>query len=171
MKKNEFVAKLDNEIIPALRERILHAYDEGYTEGHRDCTLRGYLESHQLKKSDHLVDLGLPSGTMWINPKLHITFTRAKELGLKFPSKEQINELVRCKLINHNGRLYIKGLNGNEILLSWKDHNFALWTDESIINENFFVNGTILYNEDFYNMSVYAGDLFRTLFVLPDYVM
>mgnify|MGYP003488903686 CR=1 FL=1 len=34
MKKNEFILKLDNEIIPAIREQILKAYDDGYTEGH-----------------------------------------------------------------------------------------------------------------------------------------
>ena len=170
MKKNEFIEKLDAEIMPAIRQQILEAYEEGYEDGHQDSSLDGYLEAHNLHK-DLLVDLGLPSGTIWI-PIGEMTFTEAKKRGLQFPTEEQILELIKCKQIEKGNVIYIKGLNSREISIAVKEKiNFALWTDESYVNEHFNVDGgTILDNGSFYDMSVYAGDKFRTMFVLPDYV-
>lgn len=175
MKKNEFISKLDNEIIPAIREQILKAYDDGYTEGHLDSSLDSYCKAHNLDKSN-LYNLGLPSGTTWIRPDVLLTFAKAKELGLQFPTKEQIQELRKCKLVNENGRIYAKGLNCTEIFLSWENFECVLWTDDSCVSEDFYIHDSMVlkyynkYGLRFYNERAYAGDKVFTLFVLPDYV-
>ena len=175
MRKNEFILKLDKEIMPAVREQILKAYDDGYTEGHLDSSLDSYCKAHNLDKSN-LYNLGLPSGTTWIRPHVLLTFAKAKELGLQFPTKEQIQELVECKLVNENGKIYARGLNGTEIFLSWENHECVLWTDDSCVSEDFYIHGSMVlkyynkYGLRFYNERTYTGDEVFTLFVLPDYV-
>lgn len=175
MRKNEFILKLDKEIMPAVREQILKAYDDGYTEGHLDSSLDSYCKAHNLDKSN-LYNLGLPSGTTWIRPHVLLTFAKAKELGLQFPTKEQIQELVKCKLVNENGKIYARGLNGTEIFLSWENHECVLWTDDSCVSEDFYIHGSMVlkyynkYGLRFYNERTYTGDEVFTLFVLPDYV-
>lgn len=172
MRKNEFILKLDKEIMPAVREQILKAYDDGYTEGHLDSSLDSYCKAHNLDKSN-LYNLGLPSNTTWICTHRLMTFSRAKELGLQFPTNEQIQEFMKCKLVSGNGRIYAKGLNGIEIPLSGLCNECALWTDESCVSEDFYIHGsTILRYKEvrYYKQIAYAGDDFFTLFVLPDYV-
>lgn len=175
MRKNEFILKLDKEIMPAVREQILKAYDDGYTEGHLDSSLDSYCKAHNLDKSN-LYNLGLPSGTTWIRPHVLLTFAKAKELGLQFPTKEQIQELVKCKLVNENGKIYARGLNGTEIFLSWENHECVLWTDDSCVSKDFYIHDSMVlkyynkYGLRFYNERTYTGDEVFTLFVLPDYV-
>lgn len=177
MKKNEFISKLDNEIIPAIREQILKAYDDGYTEGHLDSSLDSYCKAHNLDKSD-LYNLGLPSGTIWIRPDSLLTFAKAKDLGLQFPTKEQIQELVKCKLVNENSRILAIGLNGAKMHLSWETYECVLWTDDSCMSEDFYIhdrNSRVLKYNNKYGLrclteKTYAGDQVFTLFVLPDYV-
>lgn len=175
MKKNEFISKLDNEIIPAIREQILKAYDDGYTEGHIDSSLDSYCTAHNLNKSD-LYNLGLPSGTTWISSLVLLTFAEAKELGLQFPTKEQIQELVKCKLVKENGRIFAVGLNGTKMHLSWEDNKCVLWTCDSYVSEDFYIhdrNSRVLKYNNKYGLrklteGTYAGDQVYTLFVLPD---
>jgi hypothetical protein len=175
MKRNEFINKLDNEIMPAVREQILKAYDEGYTECHQDSSLEGYLKSHNLT-INNIVNLGLPSGTIWIDIDEVVPFTKAKELGLQFPSTEQIEEFKKCKFEEHkwsatDGGIYVVGLNGNKRIILRKGAKFCLWAKDAVMDDNFEVWGERAYFEErLGSTQVYAGEKFYTLFVLPDYV-
>lgn len=175
MNKNEFIEKLDKEILPAIREQLLEAYGVGYEEGKKEVSLESYLESHNLDKR-HLVDLGLPSGTVWIATHKELSFVEAQKLGLQFPTFDQVTEFKKCMIkktpfaSGNGGVVDVLGLNSEKCRVASSSASLCLWNDSASLNENFKVNGYVLtYEDGDYNYkSVFGGERYYTLFVLPE---
>jgi hypothetical protein len=175
MNKNEFIEKVDKEILPAIREQLLEAYGVGYEEGKKEVTLEEYLQSHNLEKR-HLVDLGLPSGTVWINIYKELSFVEAQKLGLQFPTFDQVAEFKKCMIKKMpfasgiGGVVDVVGLNSKACRVANKKAALCLWNNMASLSDDFEVSGYVLSYEDaeYRYKSVFGGERYYTLFVLPE---
>ena len=168
MNKNEFIEKVDKEILPAIREQLLEAYGVGYEEGKKEVTLEEYLESHGIPDA-MVIDLGLPSGTKWIFPKKKFCFTEVIQNGLQFPTAEQIAEFKKIKLIQQNySEVDICGLNGSRTKIS--HHGDGIHFNKCIVMNNMFKISTERFGrgDNWFYPTIYAGDKVYFMFVLPE---
>lgn len=131
----------EENVINILKEAFAKVYADGYHDGYKDRE-----EEIPVDLRDHktyLVDLGLPSGTLWSNDfesyrnneYLYVPFGKTKDLMI--PTREQCKELVNtCKWDYKNlGReliLYCIGPNGN--VITFKSTGYKT-TDKNIIEE------------------------------------
>lgn len=168
METTDFEEILDKEILPNIKKQLLAAYVDGY----KQASIDDYVKNHP-RISGKLIDFGLPSGTIWIVRMELYTFREAKEMGLQFPSKEQIKELLKCKWRSEQydcWHCHVKGPNGYETGIFDSCHQeLCVWTEESIENEDFMVNGYVYNHKEktLLEKMVYCGEKFSTLFVLP----
>lgn len=134
MKVEELLAQSYYESHEAhIKELILTAYKEGYTEGYK----------HGLKKSQQIIidgvkyiDLGLPSGTLWSGPirkvplgckyfdYVHCSYSEVSELSL--PTLEDFEELYHhCMPSFHDEiskSVQFTALNGQRIAIDTKNY-------------------------------------------------
>jgi len=176
MDKLEYIKMVDEKILPSIREKLVSAFDKGFEAGQKNNSIEEYLKLHGLDKSN-IVDFGLPSKTKWIYKYNHLLrFEDAKKFGLQFPTREQLMELNKCQLFvedhNEHKPMYMRGPNGKKIQIGSIDFSFCVWSEESSISENYYVCGhTIKYNDlQLKFSSVYSGESFHTIFVLPEYL-
>ena len=170
MKELEIMKELENhiekDILPYLKEKILAVYRNEF----RQASIKDYLKAHSLTTAD-IADFGLPSGTIWIVRCQGFTFRKAKELGLQFPTKEQIEELMKCKRLSERfdaWHCHVRGPNGYETGIYDSCHSkLCIWADDAVEDTDFMVEGYIITNNDFTKQQVYVGDIFSTLFVVP----
>ncbi len=171
MEKQNFAKYIDEVVIPQMRESLFQAYMEGCKQVH----LEDFLRIHNLD-AGRVVDFGLPSKTKWIIRNESLSFTMAQKRGLPFPTIEQIEEFIKCKWRYEQydaWHCHVLGPNGVEIGIFDSCHQkLCIWTDQSEIDDHFYVNGyTIAEYERLVPVSVYAGECFSTLFVLPQNIV
>lgn len=158
--------KIDKEILPVIREKLLCAYDKGY----RQATIDAYCRRHNVS----CVDFGLPSGTLWIVRQENLTYTDAKARGLEFPTEAQVDELYRCKWKLDEDDIFcchVKGPNGQETgVFNSNGPKLCIWTKESTELYS-YVDGYIFTNYGanplLKKTTVFVGESYSTLFVLP----
>lgn len=165
MNKNEFIEKIDKEILPTIREQLLEVYGLGHEEGLNDTSLQQYFVSHGIPDAA-IIDLGLPSGTIWINSMKSMCYTDAQKLGLQFPTYEQIDELKKIRR-SDDGGLSMLGLNGKRFYIQM--HNRVAYFTESEIDKDFeFFANYLTANGNWNCTHVYAGESVYFWFVLPN---
>ena len=173
MEREEFEKKVDTEILPLLKECLMKAFNDGYNQ----INLESYLAEHNISKWD-VIDFGLPSGTKWIIRKSSRSFLDGKNLGLQYPTKEQIEELMRCQWEEYHYDGYhgrVIGRNGVVAGVYDSYHStLCLWTNESKEDENYMVDAYICDFKDkamrFEKTKVYSGNKYSTLYVLPSHL-
>lgn len=167
MEIKDYEKKLDQELLPSIKEQLLCAYADGYQQ----ATIDNYMRKHHV--SGRLVDFGLPSKTIWIVRMESLTFRDAQKLGLQFPTEEQIEELLKCKWRQeqYDGwHCHVRGPNGCEMGIFDSCHQkLCVWTNGSKEDDNFIVTGYVYDGKEntLTKGSVYSGDKYSTLFVLP----
>lgn len=134
MKVEELLAQSYYESHEAqIKELILTAYKEGYTEGYN----RGLIKSHEIIIDRvKYIDLGLPSGTLWSRPidkipsgcnyfdYVRCSYSEVSELSL--PTLEDFEELYHhCMPSFHNEiskSVQFTALNGQRIAIDTKNY-------------------------------------------------
>ena len=93
-KAGKYAAEKTNELFS---KAIAQAYADGYRDGYKDCQ---EVNTEKIVNIDGLVDLGLPSGTLWSPSYMedegevqNLPYGKAFKLGL--PTEEQIKELLK----------------------------------------------------------------------------
>lgn len=173
MDKAEYIKRIDSEILPSIREQLIAAYEKGFEDA-QTKSIKEYLKEHRLDESN-IVDFGF--GTKWIYKWGSMRFEDAKKTGLQFPTKEQILELTRCQVFVDEGPwykpMYMRGPDGTKIQIGAHDISFCLWTDDSCIDEDYYIIGNVIRENKFqfdFDTKVYAGESFCTIFVLPNHL-
>ena len=125
MTKDEFAEQFAEQKVEELKAIVKESYLKGYEQG---C-----LHAYQPPSiDDHVVvDLGLPSGTMWTKEPLCIldygykqkkmSYQEASKLSI--PTEEQWDEV--CKYCRFEGR-YIIGLSGERIGYGWAPSGYLI---------------------------------------------
>ena len=132
----DFEKKIDEIIIPLFREKLMDSYLDGYKQSFID----NYIKNYNLS----IADFGLKSGTIWIIRIENITFREAQQKGLIFPTKDQIEELLKCKWRDEQfdaWHMHVLGPNGYEIGVFDSCHSkLCFWTPESHEDEDYKVD-------------------------------
>ena len=142
MSKQEFQKEVEESILPMIKHQLISAYEEGY----KQSPLDKYIKNHKLEGK--VIDLGLPSGTLWVVQNESRIFGDAEKLGLQYPTQEQIDELMKCKW--HYAQYdpwhgHILGPNGIEESVWDACHaTLCLWTADAMVDDDFMVDGTII---------------------------
>lgn len=97
------------------------AKEQARVEAEKQSKLKADQEREAVLRSQGLVDLGLPSGTLWreSNEKGFYNYSAAiRTFGGKLPTKEQFEELkTQCQWIWTGNGYKVVGSNGNSIVL------------------------------------------------------
>ena len=96
-----------------------------------------------------LIDLGLPSGTLWGLTLLRMEIFRYAKMNyaeaqqFRLPTKEQCEEMIQhCHFLVKRDSLYINGENGNKIFLQHTDFGICR-RNEDAVNIKFWIDGAV----------------------------
>lgn len=167
MNIGQFEQNIDEKVLPLIKEQLMLAYTNGYKEAEeewRDMTIEEYKTKHNI---DRVIDLDLPSGTIWYRKQ--ISFKEISTGDIKLSTKEQNTELLQCKWHKRADKICIMGLNGERFYFGHPREKICLWNQDSKQNEFYSMGWLYDVEQDkFISEQVFSGEKFWTLLVLPD---
>ena len=115
--------------------------------------MQQYLTSHGIPDAQ-IIDLELPSGTKWINPKKAMCYTDVLKLGLQLPTEDQTTFWEFWRIYNLELRRYISAERDKSILSSYSCLKYGIYF--FYIDDNDFSAALYKYNSDTNEWDIFA---------------
>lgn len=163
----EFEQNLNEKVLPLIKEQMMLAYTNGYKEAEKEreeMTIAEYKKKHNI---DRVIDLSLPSKTIWY--KKLLSFDDISKSDIKLPTDEQIDELIKCKWYKCYGKICLMGLDGIRNVICDPSEEICFWYQNSeLFDFNLWGKVYDVERGEFIYKKVFSGEKFWTLLVLPN---